>query len=548
MIAGPSADVTVPDPTSGTRARGPGALPELPPAVCALLRPETYPHPAPHPELRETHISWVVLAGDYAYKVKKPVDFGFLDFTSFEKRAAACADEVRLNRRLCPDVYLGVSDLVARNGAIRLGGPGRLVEPVVRMRRLPERGMLPALLRREVVDRRLAARIGRLLAKFHATAATGPGVDEFGAPEAIANEWEENFAQVSLFIGRALSKEMLEGCHGYVEAFLRDRRELLTGRVAEGRVREGHGDLHAANICVEGKRLHLFDCLEFSARFRCADVAAEVAFLAMDLDHYGRADLAADFVHAYVRASGDRELLDLLDFYKCYRAFVRGKVAALRLAEPGLAAAAAAESLESARAYFDLASAYAGGLDRWTLILVMGLPASGKTSLAAALAGRLGLVHLSSDWIRKELSGMPPTKHGADPFGRGLYAPGEKRRVYAALRRRAADHLRAGRPVVLDATFGDPSERAQVVRLAERLGARLVTLVCRADEATLRARLAARGGAANSTSDARPELWNALKRAYIEPVDLPAVIDIDTTQPLAIAAARAREEVVQAGS
>jgi aminoglycoside phosphotransferase family enzyme len=337
-------------------------LEALPPYVRALLRPEAYPHPAHDLRLHETHISWVVLAGPHAYKVKKPVDFGFLDFSTVERRAAVCADEVRLNRRLCPDVYLGIVDVVQRRGAYFVGGPGRPVEPAVRMRRLPEAGMLPRLLESGAVDARLAARIARRLARFHTTAATGPGVDEYGGPATGRANWGENFAQMAPFIGRTLPADLAEGIAAYVERFLAEQADLLARRVTGGRIREGHGDLHAASICLEGRRLQLFDCLEFNPRFRCADVAAEVAFLAMDLDHYGRSDLASAFVGAYVRASGDRELPRLLDFYKCYRAYVRGKVLSLRLSEPGLSPAEESEVVAEARAYFDLARAYAGGL------------------------------------------------------------------------------------------------------------------------------------------------------------------------------------------
>lgn len=330
----------------------------LPPVVQALLRPETYPHPADDLRLCETHASWVVLVGQYAYKVKKPVNLGFLDFSSLERRVAVCADEVRLNRRLCPEVYLGVVSLVEREGAYSVGGPGRLVEPAVWMRRLPEAGMLPNLLATGAADARIVGRIARRLARFHATAATGPGVDEYGSPAAIRYNWDENFAQTVPYVGRALPPGVCQVVRHFVERFLAQQASLLEARVAGGRIRDGHGDLHAASICVDGRRLYLFDCLEFSPRFRCADVAADVAFLAMDLDHYGRADLAAAFVDAYVSASGDQVLRRVLPFYQCYRAYVRGKVLSLRLTQPGLARDQGRVVAHEARTYFDLACAY----------------------------------------------------------------------------------------------------------------------------------------------------------------------------------------------
>jgi aminoglycoside phosphotransferase family enzyme/predicted kinase len=511
---------------------------DLPALVRALLRPGAYPHPAGDLRLHETHISWVVLAGRFAYKLKKPVNFGFLDFTTLARRAAACEDEVRLNRRLCPDVYLGVTYVVERQGAFYLGGPGRAVEPVVWMRRLPAEGMLSHLLAADAVTPRLVRRIARHLARFHTTAATGPGVDDYGHAEAVAANWRENFDQTAPFVGSLIPPAVQERIRAYVERFFRERADLLERRVAVGRVREGHGDLHAASICLDGRRLQFFDCLEFNPRFRCADVAAEVAFLAMDLDHYGRADLSAVFVETYVRASGDRELLALLDFYRCYRAYVRGKVWCLRLAEHGLTPDEEAEVTAEARAYFDLAWSYAGGLPRRTLVMAMGPPASGKTSLARALARRFGLVHLSSDVVRKELAGIAPTDRRYEPFGRGLYDPAMTRRTYGILRRRAGHWLRAGRPVVVDATFGRPAERTAFRRLAARARARLIALVCRADDGTLRARLAAREGEGRTTSDARLEIWPALRAAYSEPAEIPDALPVDMEGPLAPAIER----------
>jgi aminoglycoside phosphotransferase family enzyme/predicted kinase len=497
--------------------------------VRALLSPAAYDHPADDLRLHETHISWVVLVGPYAYKVKKSVDFGFLDFSTVERRAAACVDEVRLNRRLAPDIYLGVVWIVERAGGYHVGGTGTPVEPVVKMRRLPEDGMLPNLLASGEADAGLVRRIARRIATFHARAATGPGVDEHGSAAAIRTNWEENFAQMAPLRGRVLDSSVDDHTRRYVDGFLAEHADLFVQRVAAGRIREGHGDLHAASICVIHSRLVFFDCLEFNARFRCADIAAEAGFLAMDLDHHGRADLAHAFIQAYIRASGDVELPALLPFYQCYRAYVRGKVRCLRLTEPGLTPEAAARTVTEARAYFDLAWAYAGGLPGPLLLIVMGLPASGKTTLARALARRLGLLQLSSDVIRKELAGLRPTDHARDAFRRGLYDPTMTRRTYAAMRRRAAVWLGRGRSVILDATFGRQAEREAALRLARRLGVRPVLFICRTDEATTLLRLRARDHDETSVSDARIEQWPALRDAFEEPVELSDALVVDTS-------------------
>jgi uncharacterized protein len=503
-------------------------IPDRPAYVAALLHPDAYPHPATDVRLFETHISWVVLAGPYAYKVKKPVDLHFLDFSTVERRRSACADEVRLNRRLSPDIYLGVLDIVERDGAFHLGGAGTPVEPVVWMRRLPEEGMLPNLLARDQVDPALVRRIARTLARFHERAAHGPGVDEFGSVATIRENWQENFEQTAPFVGSIVAPAIDQAIQRYVRRFMAEHASLFEQRIREGRIREGHGDLHAASICVVDGRPRFFDCLEFNPRLRCSDVAAEVAFLAMDLEHFGRADLSHAFVTAYVRAGGDEALARLLPFYACYRAYVRGKVRCLRRAEPDASPAERERAAAEARAYFDLAWAHAGGLVQPLLAVTMGLPASGKSTLARALASRLGLVHLSSDAVRKQLAGLRPTDRGDRALNTGTYAPEMTRKTYAALRRRAARWLRRGRSVVLDATYGQAAERDRLRRLAARLGVRLVLLSCQAEEVVIRQRLAARAADPNVVSDARLEHWPALHAAFQWPGDGEAAAIVDT--------------------
>jgi uncharacterized protein len=513
-----------------------------PKLIADLLRPGAYDHAADDLRLHETHSSWVVLAGPYAYKLKKPVDLGFLNFTTVERRRADCDEELRLNRRFSPDVYLGVVEITERDGQFHVGGASGSGEPAVWMRRLPEAGMLPNLLASGDVDARLARRIGRTLAAFHAGAATGPGVDEHGNLRTVTANWKENFVQMEPFVGRTVTSEINDHIRAYVEQFLSKHAPLFERRVADGRIRDGHGDLHAASICIEDGHIRLFDSLQFAPRYRCADVAAEVAFLAMDFEHHGRADLAWAFVDEYVSASGDEDLLGLLDFYSCYRAYVRGKVRSMRLRqtdEPSI--------VSEAEAYFDLAWAHAGGLTRPYLLVAMGLPASGKTTLASGLARRLGLVHLSSDLVRKSMAGVRPTEYRGDAFGRGMYDRAMTQRTYAALRRHAARWVRLGRSVVLDATFASPNERMLVRKLAQRLDVPLRALLCWADDATLKARLTGRASEPGVVSDARLELWPELRAAFKDPESGEGVLQIDATHTaegtlgLALAALRASE-------
>jgi aminoglycoside phosphotransferase family enzyme len=328
---------------------------DLPPPVRALLAqlPESDRQAA---AMVQTHISWVVLAGPFAYKLKKPVALGFLDFSTLEKRHDVCRREVELNRRLCPWVYLGVLPIYAEKDSA--SGGRTVVDYAVQMRRLPDDRMLDVLLERDQVTAAEIEAIADLLAGFHATAATGPGIDEHGATAAVRANVAENTRQTRPFIGRTLDARAWELVSGACARFLERRTTLFERRMAEGRIRDGHGDLHASNVCLT-EPIAIFDCIEFNDRFRYGDVAAEVAFLTMDLELNGRPDLASAFVDRYVSASGDDGLRDVLDFYLCYRAYVRGKVESLSLDEPGFSAEAYESATLRARRYFALAERYA---------------------------------------------------------------------------------------------------------------------------------------------------------------------------------------------
>jgi uncharacterized protein len=422
--------------------------------------------------------------------------------------------------------------VVEREGCLCIGGSGVPIEPAVHMRRLADGGMLPALLARRVADVRLMDRLAVQLANFHAQAATGPGVDEYASVSAVLTNWEENFSQTQDCLGLTLSVATRDDIRAYVSAFLAANGAILERRIREGRVRDGHGDLHAGSVCVVRRKLYLFDCIEFNTRFRCADVAADVAFLAMDLEHLGRADLSHALVDAYVRLTQDPGMWQLLDFYKCYRAYVRGKVLSCRLKESGIAAGERERIVADATSYFTLAHTYAYRPASPLLLVTMGLPASGKSTVARAVAGRLALVHLSSDVIRKRLAGVRPNTRADEPFERGLYSRAMSRRTYAALKRHAARWLHRGQSVVIDATCGQPADRALFRQLARRAGARFLIVMCDAEDGVLRARLAARSTDPDRTSDARLELWPALRAAFSPPIEGQDVLTVNTTRPL----------------
>ena len=329
----------------------------LPKMVKALLAPKAYPDTTHRVELVQTQMSFVFLTDDYVYKVKKPVDLGYLDYTTLDKRQFYCQQEIELNRRLCPDAYLGVVTITEDKGNILIGGQGKVIEYAVKMRRLPQEAMMDVLLAQNQVSEEMVTSVAQRLVEFHQEAEANDNISKFGSLDTITRNAQENFTQTEKYIGSTISREKYKHIKGYTANFIIQKANLFHKRIADGRIRDCHGDLHAAHICFTNG-ICIYDCIEFNDRFRYCDVASEIAFLAMDLDHYGRADLSRRFVDAYVAFSQDKELPRLLSFYKCYRAYVRGKVESFKLDDPHISEEEKTETLAVARRYFELAESY----------------------------------------------------------------------------------------------------------------------------------------------------------------------------------------------
>ncbi len=331
----------------------------LPPYIRALLRAGAYDHPVDQVRLVQTHISFVLLAGDYVYKFKKPVDFGFLDFSTLEKRRHCCEQEVRLNRRLCPDIYLGVVELRGRDEEVHFDGDGEIVEYGVKMVRMPEERMMVRLIEADELGRSHIDAIVDVLVPFYADAARSSEIDAFGTARAVAVNVLENFEQTASFISDTgpLTKAQFDLISAYARGVLA-REELFEARIRAGRIRDCHGDLYSANICL-ADRVHIYDCIEFNDRFRYCDVASDVAFLAMDLDYHDLAGLGDYFIRRFAGQAEDEGLGGMLDFYKCYRAYVRGKIGLFTAADPAVEEQVRQANLEAAARYFRLAESYA---------------------------------------------------------------------------------------------------------------------------------------------------------------------------------------------
>ncbi len=330
---------------------------ELPELIQALLDPKVYPESPQKVELVQTQISYVFLAGEYVYKVKKPVDMGFLDYTTLDKRLYYCRKEVELNQRLCADTYLGVVPITKEKGRYIIGGKGEAKEYAVKMRRLPQDAMMDVLLKQNKVTPEMVEKVAITLVDFHKKAATNSEITREGGIDAVIKNTSENFEQTEKYFGTIIEPETYKHIKTYTEDFIEVNRSLFLKRMAEGRVRDCHGDLHAAHVCFY-QGICIYDCIEFIDRLRYTDVTADIAFLAMDLDHYGRRDLSKRFIKAYVNKSRDKELLKLLNFYKCYRAYVRGKVGCFQYDDKHISADEKGRITENARGYFKLAESY----------------------------------------------------------------------------------------------------------------------------------------------------------------------------------------------
>jgi len=332
-------------------------MPQLPELVQALLKPKAYPETPQWIELVQTQMSFVFLTDNYVYKVKKPVNLGYLDYTTLDKRRFYCQREVELNRRLCANVYLGVVPIIREKGDIFIGGQGEDIEYAVKMRRLPQEAMMDVLLTKNQVSSEMVSSVAERLEEFHREAETNANISTFGDLDTITQNTEENFTQTEKYIGTTISQEKYQRIKDYTNSFIRQNTSLFHKRIADGKIKDCHGDLHAAHICFSNG-ICIYDCIEFNDRFRYCDIASEVAFLAMDLDHYGRADLSRSFVNAYVERSQDKQILELLNFYKCYRAYVRGKVQSFKFDDPYISEGEKARVLATARRYFELAELY----------------------------------------------------------------------------------------------------------------------------------------------------------------------------------------------
>ncbi|HEY9625879.1 MAG TPA: AAA family ATPase [Coleofasciculaceae cyanobacterium] len=502
----------------------------LPALIQQMMQPEFYPHPVqPSIQLIQTHVSYVLLTGTYAYKLKKPVNFGFLDYSTLEKRQHFCQEELRLNQRCAPEIYLEVLPIAKRDDRFQLGGsPDEAAEEIadytLKMQQFPQDGLLANLHRQGKLTEPLLQELAKTIAQFHAQVSTNDYIRGFGEPARVREAIDENFEQTAQYIGRAQTQTQFDETRAYNDRLFAEHSELFIERMQHDRIRECHGDLHLDNICLWNDRLWLFDCIEFNEPFRFVDVMYDIAYIIRDLEASDRSDLSTLFLNAYIEQTGDWEGLQVLPFYVNRQAYVRAKIVSFLLDDPAIAEAEKEEARKTAARFYKLAWQYSQPR-QGQLTLMCGLSGSGKSTTARQLACRTNAIHIRSDAVRKHLGGIPLHQRGSGD----LYSTEMTQKTYKRLLELGLLLAQQGYAVILDAKYDRYALREPVLAAAQAHNLPLQIIHCDAPSELLRSRLQQRtGDIADATADLLPKQF----LEPFSPAELPYVKTLDTTRPI----------------
>jgi uncharacterized protein len=508
----------------------------LPRLIQQMLQPGFYPHPVQEPvQLLQTHISYILLTGEYAYKIKKPINFGFLDFTTLEKRRYFCHEELRLNQRLSPDLYLGVLPILESAGQYRFGkddAEQTIAEYALQMREFPQETLLSQLFQDGKLTPEIVQQLAMQVATFHVSAITNPEVTTYGSVASVQKVDNNNQAISVPFIGTSQTQQQLDETRAFTTQFFERHADWFAQRQTEGKIRECHGDLHLNNVCIYQDNIQIFDCIEFNQVFRNIDVIYDAAFLVMDLAFRGRIDLANLFLNTYLEQTGDYKGAVLLPLYLSMRAYIRGNVNALALNDAAISNLDKTKFLQQAQAYYRQAWAYIRQ-SPGRIILMSGLSGSGKSTVARQLAQKLNAIHVRSDAVRKHLADIPLYQRddSGGTLSSGIYTPEMTRKTYSMLLEIGVLLAQQGWPVILDAKYDRQSLRRKVLEAAIAAHIPITIVECTAPIEVLRDRLHQR---THDISDATADLLDSQIKAA-EPLtesEQAISVTLRTNQPL----------------
>ncbi|MGB5899717.1 MAG: AAA family ATPase [Geitlerinemataceae cyanobacterium] len=500
----------------------------LPPLIQQMLQPTFYPHAVVEPiRVLQTHISFVLLTGEYVYKLKKTVDFGFLDYSSLEKRRHFCQQELQMNQRGASEIYLEVLPISQQGETFELGSSRNIVEYTLKMRQFPQENLWTSLFDRGELSVSHLEELGRRLAQFHAQAPTDDYIQSFGRVDRIEEAIDGNYQATKKYIGKIQTQDRFDRTKAYTDRFFEENRPLFDRRIETGKIRACHGDLHLKNIAQWNEKIILFDCIEFNESFRLVDVMYDVAFVIMDLDARDRRDLANIFLNTYVEETGDWEGLQVLPLYLCRQAYVRAKVTSFLLDDPGIGDEEKQQASQSAQHYYQLAWEYTQPR-QGQLIIMSGLSGSGKSTVARWVARHLGAIQIRSDAVRKHLANIPLHQRGEE----AIYSEKMTEKTYHRVLELGGMLATGGWSVILDAKFDRTVWRKKAIELATAENLPLRILHCQAPFRVMQERLKQRTG---DIADATPNLLET-QLAEVELLDefeQNYTIAVDTTQPLA---------------
>lgn len=500
-----------------------------------LGQTSSYPHEPDYVKHIQTHASHVFIVPPYVYKIKKPVDFGFLNFSTLEKRQYFCTREIELNRRLCADIYLGVVPIRRSNGRFTLDGAenDNVIEYAVHMKKLSEEYLLSERVKNQSLTIHHLDRVADKLASFYRNQTPTPEVLEWGATKKIRTNTDENFQQTRPFVEQTLSRPVFEAICHYTDGYLEHHAPVFQRRIMEQRIVDGHGDLHLEHIHVSPDNVCIYDCIEFNNRFRYQDTACDLAYLAMDLDNNDLWELSRHFTERMSQKLEDPDLNRIITFYKCYRAYVKGKIKSLQSEQTTDQDERNILNISATR-YFSLSLRYALLGSRPFALIFIGLPGSGKSTLARKLAGQLRIDYFSSDSIRKKMAGLPVNQRSPESRRKELYSPHMTDQTYSTLQHQTIACLQNGYPAIVDATFSKITDREAFVTQLQSHNISFCFIETQAADETIKQRLTERDKQPDISSDARLEDFEKLYNRYEPPSEIPRehLVEVSTQQSL----------------